>query len=64
VVSAIKGINEAGLLGNNNELTFSLDRSTRQMVIKIVDRVSGEVVEQIPRESVVRLAENLHQPKR
>lgn len=43
------------------DLDFSLDDSTGRMVVKVTDRVSGDVVRQIPSEEALRLAENLEQ---
>ncbi len=61
IVRAVRAVNAAGQLGQN-ELTFSLDRDSRRMIVKIVDRQTNEVVEQIPSENVLRLAENLSKP--
>jgi uncharacterized FlaG/YvyC family protein len=55
-------VNASDKLGDKNELTFSLDRRTRRPVVKIVNRVTNEVVQQIPNEEVLRLAESLNFP--
>lgn len=59
VIQAVRAVNASVKLGDNNELTFSLDRQTRRPVIKIVNRKTNEVVAQIPNEQVLRLAEDL-----
>jgi uncharacterized FlaG/YvyC family protein len=59
IVQAVKALSEAGLFGENNELTFALDRETRRPVLRIVDRKTNEVVRQIPAASVLQLAEDL-----
>ena len=59
IIQAVKAVNEAELFGQNNELTFAMDRGTRRSVVRIVDRKTSEVVRQIPPESVLRLAEDL-----
>jgi len=59
VIQAVRAVNASVQLGDNNELTFSLDRHTRRPVIKIVNRKTNEVVAQIPNEQVLRLAEYL-----
>ena len=59
IVQAVKALSEAGLFGQNNELTFALDRETRRPVVRIVDRKTNEVVRQIPAASVLQLAEDL-----
>ncbi|UTW07296.1 flagellar protein FlaG [Pseudomonas benzenivorans] len=40
-------------------LNFDLDDSTGQVVVKVTDGVSGEVIRQIPSEEALRLAESL-----
>ena len=40
-------------------LNFALDDSTGQVVVKVTDGVSGEVIRQIPSEDALRLAESL-----
>jgi uncharacterized FlaG/YvyC family protein len=66
VIQAVRAVNASDKLderlGDHNELTFSLDRRTRRPVITIVNRRTHEVIQQIPNEDVLRLAENLKQP--
>ena len=59
IIQAVRAVNASVKLGDNNELTFSLDRQTRRPIIKIVNRKTNEVVLQIPNEQVLRLAEDL-----
>ena len=59
IIQAVRAVNASVQLGDNNELTFSLDRQSRRPIIKIVNRETNEVVEQIPNEQVLRLAEQL-----
>ena len=59
IIQAVRAVNASVKLGDNNELTFSLDRQTRRPVIKIVNRETHEVIVQIPNEQVLRLAEYL-----
>jgi flagellar protein FlaG len=58
VIQAARAVNASDSLGRN-ELTFFLDPNSRRAIIKIVNRETQEVVEQIPSEVVLRLAENL-----
>ena len=60
IVQAVKAVNQSGMLGENNELTFSLDRQTKQPVIQIIDRSTKEVIQQIPPEYVLLVAKDLH----
>lgn len=57
LIPAVHAVNEAQLFGEDSELTFALDRGTRQPVIRIVNRKTKEVLRQIPPEYVLRLAE-------
>jgi uncharacterized FlaG/YvyC family protein len=58
MAQAIRAVNQANIFGENRELTFSLDRSTQQMVIRVIDRDTRETVMQLPPEYVLRLAAN------
>ena len=57
LVKAVKAVNEAELYGSGRELTYSIDRGTKQLVTKLVSTDTGEVLDQIPAEYVLRLAE-------
>jgi uncharacterized FlaG/YvyC family protein len=59
LIQAVKAVNAGELLGQDRELTFVLDRNTRRTLVRIVSRQTGEVLQQIPPEYVVRLAEEL-----
>jgi len=63
IVQAVKAINAAELFGENNEVTFVLDRQTRRPLLRIVDRKTKEVLRQIPSEHVLRMAEGLKTQK-
>jgi flagellar protein FlaG len=57
LIHAVKAINATALFGEDHELSFILDRNTRQVVVRVVNRDTREVVRQIPAEYVLRLAE-------
>ena len=59
LIQAVKAVNSAQTFGDQNELSFTLDRNTRLPVISVVDRTTKKVIEQIPPEYVLRLAEQL-----
>ena len=61
LIKAIKTINEGGALGPSNELRFAFDKATGQALIKIVDRVTNEVISQVPREGALRAAQILRE---
>ena len=43
----------------NRTLEFSVDKSTGQTIIKVIDQANGKVLRQIPPEYVVHLAQTL-----
>ena len=59
LIQAVHAINESAAVGQSNELTFSLDRFTKRPIIKVVNRKTQEVVQQIPGEDVLRVAKQL-----
>jgi hypothetical protein len=63
LIRAVRAVNAGGTLGAQNELVFFLDRLTGRPVIKLVDRISKDVLLQIPNERVLRLAQDLKIPE-
>jgi flagellar protein FlaG len=61
IVKAAKTLNEGGGLGPSSELRFAIDRDTGQTLIRIVDRITNEVISQVPAEVILRAAEVLKQ---
>jgi uncharacterized FlaG/YvyC family protein len=59
LVHAVKAVNASEMLGPENELTFLRDRGTRRAVVRIVNKRTGEVIQQIPAEYVLRMAEEM-----
>src|SRR5712692_3962741 len=56
VAKAVRAINDKEAFGPGSELRFSIDRDTGRALIRIVDRTTNEVLNQIPPEDVLRLA--------
>jgi flagellar protein FlaG len=56
---AVAVVNSAQVFGQNNELTFAVDRATKRTVIRLVDRNTGELIRQVPSETILHLAEGL-----
>ena len=56
VATAVRALNQSELYGQDRELQFARDPGTKTMVIKVVQQGTGEVVEQIPPEEVLRAA--------
>ena len=61
VATAVRALNQSELYGQDRELQFARDPGTKTMVIKVVQQGTGEVVEQIPPEEVLRAAAALQQ---
>jgi flagellar protein FlaG len=61
MIQAVRAVNAAELYGQENELSFAFDRHSQRAVVRIVDRKTREVIQQIPNEQVLRLAEELQQ---
>ncbi|MCC7155324.1 MAG: flagellar protein FlaG [Bryobacterales bacterium] len=64
IIHAVESVNRMHLLGEYTELTFTFDRAARKPVLKIVDTRTKEVVQQIPAEYVLRLAQRHHNEQR
>ncbi len=63
-LQAVQRINAIEALGDGYELTFALDRETRQPLIRIINRRTTEVVRQIPPEEVLNLDRWLRQEQK
>jgi flagellar protein FlaG len=61
VLQAVKALNQSEIFGEQNGLEFQKDPDTKRMVVKVVNRSTGEVISQIPPEYVLRLAEDFKQ---
>jgi uncharacterized FlaG/YvyC family protein len=59
LLQAVRTLNTAAAFGEQNEITFQVDRASRLPVIRIVDRNTKELVTQIPPEYVLQMAEEL-----
>lgn len=57
LIQAVKAVNASGMMGEENELTFIIDRKAGIAVVRVVNKESGDVVLQIPNEQVVKMAE-------
>ena len=55
IVSAVQALNKSELFGENRELQFTRDDATHRVIIRIVNRRTGETIDQIPPETVLRI---------
>lgn len=56
VAAAVRTINESGIVGPDRQVTFSTDSATRELVIRVVDKQSKDVLVQWPSEYALNLA--------
>jgi len=59
IIEAVKAVNKAELFGQENEVTFVLDRRSQKMLVRIVNKETRELVRQIPNEYLQFLASEL-----
>jgi|SRR5450755_2602292 uncharacterized FlaG/YvyC family protein len=59
LATAVRVVNASHALGQQNELVFALDPTSHHIVAKIVDRDTQQVIEQVPAEYILKLAEEL-----
>jgi uncharacterized FlaG/YvyC family protein len=57
LIRAVRAVNESQLAGENREMTYSLDPSTRRIIFKVINKDTQEVLMQVPAEYLLRLAE-------
>jgi FlaG protein len=60
LIRAVAAVNGSGTFGQDNELTYSVDRNAHIVVVKLVNKDTGNVVQQIPAEYLLRMAEELN----
>jgi len=56
---AVKSLNEQ----SNTSMSFSIDKTNNRTVIKVEDAKTGEVIRQIPNETVLRVSHNIEKAK-
>src|SRR6266852_5000624 len=47
------------LQANNHQVRFDIDKGTKQVVFRLIDSESGEVLRQVPPEDMLRMAEQM-----
>jgi uncharacterized FlaG/YvyC family protein len=57
LIQAVKTVNSAQLFGEENEVTFVIDRAARIAVVRVVNKKTGALVQQIPTQQVLKMAE-------
>jgi uncharacterized FlaG/YvyC family protein len=57
VAAAVRTINESGIVGPDRQVTFSTDSASRELVVRVVDKQSKDVLVQWPSEYALNLAQ-------
>jgi flagellar protein FlaG len=58
VSAAVDKMNEA-MLGSSQSLQFSIDEDSKDIVVKVIDQSTKEVVRQIPSKEALQIAKSL-----
>lgn len=58
VKSAVDSLNQS-MQSMNRDLTFSVDQSTKKMVVKVVEAQTGTVIAQIPSKQALAIAQSI-----
>jgi uncharacterized FlaG/YvyC family protein len=61
LATAVRAVNQSGMYGQDRELQFARDPDTKAWVIKVVQSSTGEVVDQIPPQTVLEAFKELQQ---
>ncbi len=61
VVAAVQWLKQSEWMAEDRELTYRRDPKTGSFVIQILERQTGDVVDQIPPESILQLVSELQQ---
>lgn len=64
LISAVHAANQSELFGQNRELSFMNDAKTHTPVVRIKDRNTGEVLQQIPPEHLLQMLAELQAQRR
>lgn len=59
VSNAIRLLNDSGAAGDSHQFSVAIDPATKEAVVRIVDRTTNELVEQIPSEYILRVAQQI-----
>ena len=59
LTQAVKAVNGAKLFGQDSELSFIMDRETKRLLVRLVNKDTRKVIRQIPAEEVLRQAKQL-----
>ena len=61
LIHAVESVNKGQVFGEESELRFVFDRHSRRPILRVVNKETNEVIQQVPPEYILRLAESLEQ---
>lgn len=59
IIRAVRQLNKAEFMGERHQLQFSRDEVTQRQVIRIVDRETGETIDEIPPQKILHMLAEL-----
>jgi uncharacterized FlaG/YvyC family protein len=59
VASAVQTLNQNGTAGRGREFSISIDGKTKLPVVRIVDSATSELIEQLPSQYILDLAQQI-----
>lgn len=62
LAQAVTLVNNAQVFGQKEELTFAVDRQSKRVVVRLVDKETRQVIRQIPAEYILRMAQDMPKP--
>ncbi len=57
VAAAVRQLNGDGIFGTHNELTFARDIESHRLVVRIVNRETRELIQELPPEYILRMSQ-------
>lgn len=61
VATAVQTLNQNGTAGPGREFSIAIDGKSRVPVVRIVDSITNELIEQIPSQYILDLAQQIKQ---
>lgn len=59
VARATRSLNQGGVAGSDRQFSFSVDPKTKIAVVRIVDVNTGELLDQVPNDYILQVAQQL-----
>jgi len=56
---AVTAVNAANLFGYDSELTFAVDRERHRIIVRLVNKKTGDLIREIPARAVLKMSHNL-----